>query len=86
MLHVCENSPGKQSIQNYLTNCFTKYENELDKDINAWISTGRTTMNKLTSTIREYNCLLSENVLKLCEHHFSSKAQSDFLKYKKETV
>ena len=51
-----------------------------------WISTERTTMNKLTSTIREYKCLLSEKVLKLREHHFSSKSQSDFLKYKKETV
>ena len=88
MLHVCENCPGKQGIQNYLINCFTNNENELDEDISYmhWISTDRTTMNQLTSTIEKYINLLSENVFELCEHHFISKAQSNFLKYKKETV
>ena len=51
-----------------------------------WISTDRTTMNQLTSTIEEYINLLSEKVFELCEHRFISKAQSNFLKYKKETV
>ena len=44
-------------------------------------------MNKLTSTTtEEYINLLSEKIFELCEHHFISKAQSSFLKYKKETV
>ena len=43
-------------------------------------------MNKLTTTIEEYINLLSEKVFELCEHCFISKAQSNFLKYKKETV
>ena len=43
-------------------------------------------MNKLTSTIEEYINLLSEKVFELCEHRFISEAQSNFLKYKKETV
>ena len=61
MLHVCKNCPGKQGTQNYLINCFTNNENELDEDISymQWISTDRTTMNKLTSTIEEYINLLS---------------------------
>ena len=30
MLHVCENSRGKQAIQNYLIHCFT------NKKMNLW--------------------------------------------------
>ena len=33
MLHLCENCPGKQDIHDYLINCFTNNENELDEDI-----------------------------------------------------
>ena len=88
LLHVCEHCPGKQGIQNYLINCFTNNENELDEDISymQWTSTDRTTMNKLTLTIEEYINLLKEEVFELCEYHFISKAQSNFLRYKKETV
>ena len=46
----------------------------------------RTTMNKLTSTTEDYINLLSEKVFELSQQHFISKAQSNFLKYKKETV
>ena len=57
VLHVCKNSPGKQGIQNYLTHWFKNNENELDEDIlyMQWISTDRTTMNKLTSTVEGYS-------------------------------
>ena len=88
MIYVCEYCPGKQDIHNYLINYFINNENELDDDISymQWLSTDQTTMNKLTSTIEEYINLLSEKVFELCEHCFISKAQSNFLKYKKETV
>ena len=41
MLHVCENCPGKQDIQNYLRHCVTNNENELDEVIlyMQWVST-----------------------------------------------
>ena len=87
MLHVCENCPGKQDIQNYLRHCVTNNENELDEVIlyMQWVSTDWTTMNKLASTMEEYINPLCEKVFELCEHHFVSKAQFGFLKYKKET-
>ena len=43
-------------------------------------------MSKLISTIEEYINLLNEKVFELCEHNSISKAQSDFLEYRKETV
>ena len=51
-----------------------------------WISNSRTTINKVDINNWKYINVSSEKVFELCEHHFISKAQSDFLKYKKETV
>lgn len=46
-----------------------------------WIFTDRTTMNQLTWTIEEYINLLNEKEFELCEDHFISKDQSDFIKH-----
>ena len=51
-----------------------------------WISTDWTIMSKLPSTIEEYINLLNDKVFEWFEHNFISKAQSDFLEHRKETV
>ena len=51
-----------------------------------WISTDWTIMSKLPSTIEEYINLLNDKVFQWFEHNFISKAQSDFLEHRKETV
>ena len=49
--------------------------------VNDW-----TIMSKLPSTIEEYINLLNDKVFEWFEHNFISKAQSDFLEHRKETV
>ena len=51
-----------------------------------WISTDWTIMSKLPSAIEEYINLLNDKVFEWFEHNFISKAQSDFLEHRKETV
>ena len=42
-----------------------------------WISTDRTTMNKLTSSVNENITILANKVFAFCDHHSIAKAQSD---------
>ena len=88
MLHVCETSPGLDGVRNFITNCFNGNNIDTDKEITymQWISTDRTTMNKLTSSVDEYITLLANKVFALCEHHFITKAQSDYLRTRKENL
>ena len=58
-----------------------------DKEITCmlWISTDRTTMNKLTSSVDEYIALLANKVISPCEH-FIAKAQPDYLQTQKKNL
>ena len=42
-----------------------------------WISTDRTTMKKLTSSVDKYIALLANKLFALCVHYFIGIAQSD---------
>ena len=87
MQHVCENCPGLDRVRNFTTNCFNENNIDIDQEIACmqWISKDRTTMNKLTSD-DEYITLLANEVLALYEHHFIAKAQSDYLRTRKENL
>ena len=88
MLHVCETCPGFDGIRNFITNCFNENNIDTDKEITymQWISTDRTTMNELTSSVDEYITLLANKVFALCEHHFIAKTRSDYLRTRKENL
>ena len=43
-------------------------------------------MNKLTSSVDETITFLANKVFALCEHHFFAKAQSDYLRTRKENL
>ena len=85
MLHVCENCPGFDGVRNFITNCFNENNINADEEITymQWVSTSRTTMNKLTSSVHEYITLLANKVFALCEHHFIAKTQSGYLRTRK---
>ena len=51
-----------------------------------WISTDRTTMKKLTSSVDKYIALLANKVFALCVHYFIGRAQSDYLRTRKENL
>ena len=43
-------------------------------------------MSKLTSSVDEYITLLANKAFALCEHHIVGKAQSDYLRTRKENL
>ena len=82
--HVCENCPGLHGVRNVITKCFNENNIVTDEEITyiQWISTDRTTMNKLTS-VDEYMTLLANKAFAFCEHHFR---QSVYLRTQKENL
>ena len=87
MLHICENC--LDGVRNFINNCFIENNNDTGKEIITymhWVSTDRTTMCKLTSSVDEYITLLHNEAFALCEHHFIRKAQSDYLRTRKENL
>ena len=68
ILHVYENCPGSDGVRNFITNCFIENNNDTDTEITymQWMSTDRTTMNKLTSSVDEYITLLANKVFAFC--------------------
>ena len=88
MLHVSQNCPGLDGVRNFITNYFNENNIDTDKEIiyMQCISTDRTTMNKLTSSVDEYITLIANEVFVLCEHHFIAKAQLDYLRTRKENL
>ena len=77
MLHLCESCPGLDGVKNLITNCINENNIDTDEEITyiQWISTDRTTMNKLISSVDEHITLLANKVFTLREHHFIAKAQ-----------
>ena len=77
MLHLCESCPRLDGVKNLITNCTNENNIDTDEEITyiQWISTDRTTMNKLISSVDEHITLLANKVFTLREHHFIAKAQ-----------
>ena len=75
MQHVCENCPGLDGVRDVITNGFNENNIVTDEEITytQWISTDKTTMNKLTP-VDEYITLLANKVFAFCEHHFGKSS------------
>lgn len=82
MPHLCDSSPGKEVVEEYLANLFN--DNNFDHDdmitYKQWGQTDRSILLSVTKTVQKFIETADEMFDSLREHHFTAKAQSDFLR------
>ena len=88
MFHLCSNCPGKINLKTYLENVFEKNDFDFDDQITykQWVSTDRTALITVQTSISEFIETLSETLYNLCHHHFIKEAQSSYLSETKQTL
>ncbi|XP_033127584.1 uncharacterized protein LOC117125231, partial [Anneissia japonica] len=81
MLHLCDDCPGKDALQTYLTNLFLEADLDLDDEISfkQWGHTDRSELVCFTLSIENYISKVCDAFDNLRDHHFISKAQAKYL-------
>ena len=86
MLRHCQKCPGNESFKSSIQNQFEQWDPEDEVTYSEWVSTNRTEQIQRTVTLEEYLNILEKSLEKLMPHSFIAKAQSRFLKEKKENL
>ncbi|XP_048845329.1 uncharacterized protein LOC125716737 isoform X3 [Brienomyrus brachyistius] len=88
MLHLCDDCPGSDALDLYLTNLFKDSEYDLDDEISfqQWGQTDRTEIVTMTMSVQEFIDKICDAFDNLREHHFIAKAQAKYLRETKENL
>ena len=88
MLRMCTNCPGKAALHGILCDIFnTGFELEEDTIIyEQWVSTERSSLITIQSTVSEFIENASCMIYELCPLHYIKDAQSSYLKSLKENL
>ncbi|XP_065679132.1 uncharacterized protein LOC136093883 [Hydra vulgaris] len=88
MFNLCFNCSGKINLKTDLENVFEKNDFDFDYQITykQWVSTDRTSLITVQTSISEFIETLSETLYDLCHHHFIKEAQSSYLSEAKQTL
>ena len=88
MLHLCENCPGKDALEDYLSEIFANNDYDTDDTIvyKQWVHTDRTSLVQLTASVQEFIQIAVDNFNNLRSHHFIAKSQSAYLSKQKEDL
>ena len=82
MLHMCTNCPGKAFLYEILCDYFNVEGFELEEDTisyKQWVSTDRSSLLTIQSTVSEFIENASCMIYDLCSHHYIKEAQSSYL-------
>ena len=87
MLHLRFDCPGRKKLNEFLVECFSTNNIDLNHDIfhTQWVSTDRKTLVSHHSTLGEFISRTIDDVNELCPH-FISKAQANHLGTAKENL
>ena len=86
MFHLCQDCPDKENLLNFLESAFLDngYDMEDNTTYKQWISTDRSSLTTIQSTVQEFVEVLRDKLYDLCRHHYLKESQSAFLKHSKE--
>ena len=81
MLHLCTECPDKTKLSSTFKTIFDNDDFDFDSTTSykQWVSTDRTTLVNLESTVNEFIDILTDKVFELCHHHFIKVQQAAYL-------
>lgn len=87
MMRRCKECPGEENLINFL-NSLKEETDEENQDIEykQWVTTDRTTLVTIKESISDFINNLAEKIVNLTRHHYTSKAQSAYLRTLKDAV
>ena len=82
MFHLCTECPDKTELSSTLMTIFDSNDFDFDSTISykQWVSTDRTTLVTLESTVNEFIDILTDKIFELCHHCFIKVQQAAYLK------
>ena len=82
MFHLSTECPDKTELSSTLMPIFDSNDFDFDSAISykQWVSTDRTTVVTLESTVNEFINILTNKIFELCDHHFIKVQQAAYLK------
>ena len=84
MLLKCQKYPGKEKLQDYITNKFKDLDDVVT--FKQWTTVDKTELTTQTLTIMESIEKLIEKLFALIPHYYIAKSQSDYFKHEKESL
>lgn len=85
MMGRCKDCPGREGLKQFLNSleeCMILEEIEYKQ----WVNTDKTQLVTIKEQISDFIDNLVNKIVSLTRHHFTSKAQSAYLKYLKESI
>ena len=86
MVHRCENCPGFEALEEYVTTKMNELEIDEEIRYSQWESVDRTMLQRHSTPVEDFIELLVYSIDNLTTHSFIAKSQAQYLKKRKEEL